>query len=142
MMRPWSILLFCGCSLATAADAPAPAVNWILPLFTDQDGFRAMTVRGSEVRPLGSSGAVAVTNLSVTVFSGDASARVETMLLSPQATFFPKEKRASGNASVRVIRDDLEATGTHWSYDQERKRVTLEGDVRIVFNAQLKDILK
>jgi hypothetical protein len=137
-----SFLLLLGCSLAAAADAPAPAVNWTLPLYTDKEGYHSMTLRGSEVRPVGNSDAIAVADLNVTVFSGDAAAEVETLLLSPSAIFYPKEKRASGSASVRVIRDDFEARGTRWSYDHERKRVTLDGDVRIVFNAQLQDVLK
>src|SRR5687767_1875996 len=32
-----------------AAPAPAPAVNWVLPIFTDKEGYRSMTLRGTEV---------------------------------------------------------------------------------------------
>ena len=84
----------------------APAKNWILPLFTDKEGFRSMTLRGSEVRPVGNT-RVDVTDLNITVFSGDAAARVDSLLLSPQASFYPKENRASGEKSVRFIRDDV-----------------------------------
>lgn len=128
-------------SLARAAAAGAPATNWVLPIFTDKEGYRSLTARGSEVRQFAKD-SITVTDLSITVFSGDAAARVETIFLSPLATFFPKDNRASGEKQVRVVRDDLEATGTRWSYDHARKRVTLEGDVRIVFNAEVKDLLK
>ncbi len=100
-----------------------------------------MTLRGSEARVLGAD-RVEVLDLSITVFSGDATARVETMLLSPQASFFQGEKQARGSQSVRVIRDDLEAAGTRWAYDHGQKRVSLDGAVRIVFQAELKDLLK
>ncbi len=121
--------------------APVPAKNWVLPLFTAKDGFRSMTLRGSEVRPLGTT-RIEVTDLNITVFSGDAAAHVETILLSPAAVFLPKEKRATGEKSVRLIHDDIEVTGEGWTYDHEAKKVSLARHVRVVFSAQLNDILK
>jgi hypothetical protein len=127
-----------------AASAPAvlsaPAVNWVLPIFTDKEGHRSMTLRGSEVRPVGRS--IAVTDLSITIFSGDAVSAVDSMLLSPSAVFSPKENRASGDKSVRFIRDDIEVTGVGWTYDHTSKKVSLQQNVRVTFRAQLNDILK
>ncbi len=99
-----------------------------------------MTLRGSEVRPAGKS--IAVTDLSITVFSGDAAAQVDTILLSPAAIFSPKENVARGDSAVRLIRDDVEITGVGWSYDHAGKKVSLQQSVRVVFRAQLNDILK
>lgn len=118
-----------------------PAKNWVLPLFTPKEGYRNMTLRGSEVRPVGTA-QIDVTDLNITVFSGDAAAHVETVLLSPAASFFPKEKRATGEKSVRLIRDDIEVTGEGWVYHHEAKTVSLARNVRVVFTAQLNDILK
>lgn len=129
------------CSALRAGEPSAQAVNWVLPIFTDQEGYRSMTARGSEVRPLAKD-SIAVVDLSLTIFSGDASTRVETVLLSPFATFLPKEQRAHGDKGLRIIRDDLEAAGRKWRYDHAQKHVTLEGDVRIVFNAALDNLLK
>lgn len=131
---------------APAPNPPAPAVgvpakNWVLPLFTAKEGYRNMTLRGSEVRPVGNA-RIDVSDLSITVFSGDAAAHVETMLLSPAATFYPREQRASGEKNVRLIRDDIEVTGEGWSYDHAGKKVSLARNVRVVFSAQLNDILK
>jgi hypothetical protein len=119
---------------------PAPATNWVLPLFTDKEGFRSMTLRGSEVRP--GTKTIAVTDLSITIFSGDALAHVDTMLLSPAAIYSPKENRASGEQSVRLIRDDIEVTGFGWTYDHIGKKISLQQKVRVTFRAQLNDILK
>lgn len=129
----------------SAASSPAvvaasPAVNWVLPIFTDKEGFRSMTLRGSEVRPVGRS--IAVTDLMITIFSGDASSQVDSMLLSPAAVFSPKENRAGGDKSVRFIRDDIEVTGLGWTYDHAAKKVSLQQEVRVTFRAQLNDILK
>ena len=121
-------------------DAPAPALNWVLPLFTDKEGYRSMTLRGSEVRPIGRT--IAVTDLSITIFSGDASSTVDSILLSPSAVFLPRENRAQGDKSVRFIRDDIEVSGVGWTYDHTSKKVTLQENVRVVFQAQLNDILK
>ncbi len=128
--------------VAPAPAASAPAVNWVLPLFSDKEGFRTMTLRGNEVRPVGKD--IAVTELFITIYSGDAAARVESMLLSPQALFQPKENRASGDGTVRYINDDAEITGTGWSYEhgEKVKKVSLQKNVRIILKAQLNDILK
>jgi hypothetical protein len=121
-------------------ESSAPAVNWVLPIFTDKEGFRSMTLRGSEVRPVGRS--IAVTDLSITIFSGDATSSIDSMLLSPSAVFVPKEHSARGDKSVRFIRDDIEVTGVGWTYDHTAKKVSLQQNVRVTFRAQLNDILK
>jgi hypothetical protein len=101
-----------------------------------------MTLRGTEVRPAGRN--IAVTDLSITIFSGDAAARFESMLLSPQAVFQPKENRASGDGAVRYLSDEAEITGTGWTYEhgEKIKKISLRSNVRIVLKAQLNDILK
>jgi hypothetical protein len=124
--------------LAGGADAPTnPAVNWVLPLFTDQDGFRSMTLRGATVRPAGEN-TIAVTDLNITIFSGTAAARVETVLLSQKAMFYSRQNRATGTNGVRVIRDELEVNGLEWSYDHAGKKVSIRKNVRVVYHAPLK----
>jgi hypothetical protein len=140
-------LLLCGAIRVQTAESgnppavvSAPAVNWVLPIFTDKEGFRSMTLRGSEVRAAGRD--IVVTDLSITIFSGDAAAQVDSMLLSPTAVFSPKENRARGDNPVRFIRDDVEVTGVGWTYDHTAKKVSLQHNVRVTFTAQINDILK
>ncbi|MDP3073442.1 MAG: hypothetical protein Q8N18_24335 [Opitutaceae bacterium] len=155
MMRALARFALLACLLAPVcplpgADAPppapaapaasAPAINWVLPIFTDKEGFRSMTLRGTEVRPAGKN--IAVTDLSITIFSGDAASRVDSMLLSPAAVFFPKENRASGDGAVRYISDQADVTGTGWTYDHSTKKVSIQKNVRIILHAQLNNILK
>lgn len=99
-----------------------------------------MTLRGSEVRPF--QGGVTVTDLNITIFTGDATPAVDSILLSPVARFVPKENRASGDKTVRFIRDDIEVTGVGWVYDHDLKKISLQQNVRVTFRAQLNDILK
>lgn len=125
---------------ASAADLTAPAKNWVLPLFS-KEGFRSMTARGSEAR-LVSEHQFEVVDLNLTLFTGDASAKVDTILLSPAATFLPDAKIARGDKSVRFIGDEIEASGTHWVYRHEEKKISLDGDVRVTFRAELKNLLQ
>ena len=127
------------------AQAPAPAApsakNWVLPIFTDKEGVRSMTLRGSAVQPVGAN-RIDVTDLNVTVFSGDAAARVESVLLAQSASFFPKTNLATGEKHVRLVRDDFEISGDGWSYNHASKKISLKQNTRVVFRAELNDILK
>ncbi|MEY2881467.1 MAG: hypothetical protein RLZZ15_3847 [Verrucomicrobiota bacterium] len=100
-----------------------------------------MTLRGSAVRPVGPD-RIDVTDLNITVFSGDAAARVDSVLLSQAASFFPKTKLATGEQHVRLIRDDTEIAGDGWRYDHAAKKITVNQNARVVFRAELNDILK
>jgi hypothetical protein len=139
---------------ATADSAKAhietgPATNWTYPVFTDKEGYRKYLLRGSTARVLDPN-RIQVTGFNCVVFSGDAAERVDTVLLSPEALFFPKDNRASGSSSVRLLfsgrpdtpNDDIEVIGRDWVYDHGRKAVSLAHNVRVTFHAQLHDILK
>lgn len=117
-------------------------MNWVLPIFSDKEGYRILRATGSQAVQGKAKDTLLVTNLGITIFSGDASDRVETIFLSPLATFSLKDNRANGDQTVRLVRDELEATAVAWNYEHAEKRVTLHGKVRIVFNAELKDLLK
>lgn len=144
MKRTLSLLV--ACAAAVSAGEPLvpslapPAVNWVLPIFTDKEGHRSMTLRGSEVRPSGKS--IAVRELSITIFSGDAAAKVDSILLSSEANFFPKDQRAVGEKTVRFIHGDIEVTGNGWTYEHTAKKISLQQNVRVIFSAPLNDILK
>ncbi|HWA86419.1 MAG TPA: hypothetical protein VG710_09370 [Opitutus sp.] len=127
-------------AVAATAQVTAPAHNWVLPLFSPE-GYRSMIARGSEARALDQH-QFEVTDLNLTLFTGDATARVDTVILSPAATFLPDQKEAHGENSVRVIRDDVEAFGTRWTYWHDQKKISLDGNVRVTFQAELKDLLK
>jgi hypothetical protein len=140
---PWAAIAI----LAAAPFAPAqdtaiapPARNWTLPLFT-KEGFRQMTLRGDVMRPV-TSDRVDISGMSVTVFSGSADAKVDSVLLSPQATFLLNEKIARGDGAVRLVRDDVEVTGVGWTYYYNEKKVLISQHAHVVFHSALPDILK
>ena len=123
-------------------------------MFSGPEGFRSWLVRGSEAWMPGSN-TIDVKELSLTVFSGDASNRIDTMLLSPIAHVLTDQKIATGTSTVRVInlRDGFEASGENWRFaykDQpvtvpEKNRVvtvTLAKKVRVTLRAEFKNYLK
>jgi hypothetical protein len=144
MLRRVFIVFFIGLLAAHGrAEEPttnAPAKNWVLPLFT-AEGFRSMTLRGTEVRPV-SDTRIDIVDMNITVFTGGAAAKVESVLLSPAASFFPKEQIARGRSSVRLLRDDLEMNGEQWTYDHAAKKVSIAQGGRVSFAAQMPDLLK
>jgi hypothetical protein len=131
-------------SLLAAAPAvsDAPVKNFVLKVFT-KEGPLSLAVRGSAARYLGPD-LIEVTDMNITTYTSEPAmpARVETVLLSPEAYFLPNSNQAHGDKSVRVIREDLEAAGTKWNYDQKEKRISLDQKVRVIFHAELQDILK
>ena len=128
---------------AAGADAPPsePIKNFVLPTFTPVAGYRSMLLRGSEAHMLTPT-LIQLDNMNLTVFSGDASNRVDSILLSPIARVALDEHTAGGPGAVRLIRDDLELTGEQWTYDQAEKRISIARNVRVVFHTELKDLLK
>lgn len=117
-----------------------PARNWTLPMFT-KEGYRQMTIRGDEVHPV-SNDRVDIVGMNVTVFSGGPDAKVDSVLLSPEASFLLTEKVARGSKSVRLVRDDVEVSGEGWTYLYNEKKVLISRHAHIVFHTALPDMLK
>jgi lipopolysaccharide assembly outer membrane protein LptD (OstA) len=127
-------------AFAASVETNAPVKNISLPTFT-KDDYRSVLLRGNEALFV-SAQQINVTGMQLTMFAGDATNRVETVIISPEARFFPDRNVAEGEHNVRVLRDDVEMSGTKWTYDKDQKKVVLEGNVRVIFRVQLKDILK
>jgi lipopolysaccharide assembly outer membrane protein LptD (OstA) len=139
MRRRPLLLLFC--VVAIVAAGAATAEKWSIRTFSDKEGYLTGIFRGAQATP-GPNDTLSIVDLYAQTYAGGEKPQFETALIAPLANFDPKRNRASGDKSVRIIRDDFEATATRWTYDHKEKRVTLDGDVRIVFNAELQDILK
>jgi lipopolysaccharide export system protein LptC len=127
-------------SLAAAVELTAPVRNWVMPVFS-KEGARQLTARGTEARVLPNR-QFEVIDLNLTFFNGEADPKVETVILSPKAIFQPDDNLAHGDQSVRFIRDEVEASGTRWTYDHAHKKISLDGDVHVTFHAEFQDLLK
>jgi hypothetical protein len=139
----WAAVVLLASALHVTAEdsmlAP-PARNWTLPMFT-KEGYRQMTIRGDEVHPV-SADRVDITGMNVTVFSGKPDAKVDSVILSPKATFLLNEKIARGAGPVRLVRDDVEVSGEGWTYIYGEKKVLISQHAHIVFHTALPDMLK
>jgi hypothetical protein len=141
-----AVLVASAAHAAEAGPMPAgietgPAIGWVFPVFTDKEGYHFVTLRGTSARMLNAD-QIEVTGFSAVQFTGDATERVESVLISPKAIFYPKQNRAAGDSAIRLIHDDIEVNGVGWTYDRNTKNVSLAHDVRVTFHAQLNDILK
>ncbi len=124
----------------TKLSSDAPILNWRLPSFTPE-GYRESLVRGSEARILNDK-EFALTELTLTLFTGDAANKVETILLSPAARIQAADRVVTSDSRLRVINDQFEATGIGWRYEHATKKVSIARNVRVVLQIELKDILK
>ena len=137
-LLPW---VFFAAAPASPPDTGIAVLNQsTLPTFT-KEGYRSILLRASGIDVI-SSARVELTEMNLTAFSGDSAERVESILLAPAATFLPSEDIVRGEKSVRFIRDDFEASGTKWVYRNREKSISIDGNVRVVFHAELTDILK
>lgn len=118
-----------------------PIKNFILPTFTPDKGYRSMLLRGVQARML-TPRLIELEDMNLTVFTGDASNRVESVLLSPLARVSLDDETAGGPGPVRLIRDDLDLTGEQWTYERAQKRISISRNVRVVFHTELKNLLK
>ena len=128
---------------STRVSTKAPILNFSLPTYTHPEGYRHWLIRGSEAR-MSDENFIDVKELSLTVFSGDAANRIDTMMLSPAARVLPEEKEITGDSTLRVINlhDGFEATGEGWKYTDKSKTVTLAKKVRVILRAEFKNLLK
>ena len=129
-----------GQSRAKAGSGFSPALNWVLPLFT-KEGFRSMILRGDKVYSAGPD-RIDVENLWIAVYSGDRAQRVTGVLMSPAASYYPRENRAGGSGAVRLIRDDGEISGEDWTYGRAGEKVSIRRNARVTFREELADMLK
>jgi hypothetical protein len=125
---------------STRVSSDRPIVNFRLPDFTPE-GYRSWLVRGTEAR-YANEGLVDIKELNLTIFTGKADGKLETMILSPSAQLQVADRLVSGKESIRIINDRLEATGSDWRYDHANKKVSIAKNVRVVLHTQLQDILK
>jgi hypothetical protein len=125
----------------TQISTDQPIVNFRLPAFTPE-GNRAWLVRGSEARYSGPND-IGIKELTLSIFdTGTATEKVDTLILSPLAVVHPADAVVTGPDTIRVISDQFEASGHNWRYAHKDKKVSIAKNVRVVFRAEFKDLLK
>ena len=133
------LLVLLGLGAAAPIATRTPVKNFRLPTFT-REGYRSMLLQGTEARVGGDR--VELTGMNLALYTGDSRNTVETIILSPAAVAELDANYIRGDDTVRFIRDDLEITGTGWTYDHRQKKVSIIRNSRVVFRAQMPDLLK
>jgi hypothetical protein len=138
-MGPSSLVIPTAHSAPSVA-ATAPVKNFRLPTFTDQ-GFRHTMLIAAEAR-LPDPARIDLSEMELTLFTGDAAEQIDAMLAAPLATFFPQKLLATGPSTVRLERLDLTVTGADWTYDHSAKKVVIKRDAHVLFRSPIGDIIK
>jgi hypothetical protein len=102
-----------------------------------------MALKGTEARQI-TVDQTDFVDMNIAVFSGDAATRLDMVILSPSASFFRRELRASGDGTVRLIdySRQYEVTGEKWTYEYGEKKISIARNVTVIIHAPLPDILK
>lgn len=124
----------------TQISTDKPIVNFRLPTYTPE-GYRAWLVRGTEARFFGDN-QIDIKELTLSIFSGQADEKVDTLILSPSAVVQQNDSIATGSGIIRVIGDQFEASGSLWRYEHRTKKITINRNVRVILHAEFKDYLK
>lgn len=126
----------------SAARPNAPISQFKLPTF-NSEGNRVSLLRGAEARYV-SPTQIDLTAMDLTLYFGDGTDRVDTVLRAPSASVLLNDSkiRVRGDQQVHVTREDLDATGERWTYDHTDRRILIEKNVHVVFRMELKDLLK
>jgi len=128
---------------AAPIETTQPVRKFVLPTFT-AEGYRHVLLRGGEAR-LPSTNRIEVSDMHLTLFNQQADERVDTVVVSKQATYFPATRSAEGTEGVRIVRDMVEMSGEKWSYSElsaTNRKVVIKGRVRAIFQVPINDILK
>jgi Lipopolysaccharide-assembly, LptC-related len=128
---------------STRISAKKPILNFSLPTFTNPGGHRDWLIRGSQAW-MTDTDSIDIKELNATIFSGDASNRIDTIMVSSAAQVRPKEKIITSDSPLRIINvdDGFEATSEGWMYTHQNKTVTLRKKVRVTLRAEIKNLLQ
>jgi hypothetical protein len=127
-------------NVAPKVKPSAPIKELRLPTF-DKDGKRAAFMHAREALYVTST-QIDVKDMQFTLFTKDGTGAFDSLLLAPSATFLTDKQIVSGKESVRVVRINVEVTGEQWSYNHPEKRVLIGNNARVIFQDELKDIIK
>lgn len=139
-LLPAALLATVAASAHAQSIATAPIINFKLPTFTPE-GYRSMLLHGGEA-VIPNAQRIEVKDMHLTLFSKKRDEKVTTIFVSTNAVFHPQRQYAEGEKGVRVIRDEVEASGDKWSYDHKTERIVIDGNVHVTFRDKLSDILK
>lgn len=117
----------------------APVINFKLPMF-GKEGYRSWFLSGKQGIYV-SQDEVDVLGMKINIFSGDARDLLEATIESPKAVMFINENKARGDDSIEVVGESYHLTGKDWTWDGKLKKMTINKEVKVVFDQSLKGLM-
>ncbi len=132
-------------ALAAAAHAAppplsdAPVLDFRLGLFDDETGRKTSDLRGGTAI-YHDSGRIEIRDFTLTLLDRDEV--VALKIASPKALLLIEPRVAEGDASIDIQGPGYSLVGKQWRCDEPARKIAIREESRVVFQAQLLDILK
>lgn len=141
--------LLCGLSLllatATAGlsvtiESSAPIINFQIPRFSPE-GKQILLLKGAKGWRF-SDGHYEIQDMFLHYFGTPKETGPATILKSGLARFHPDKQQAEGEKGVEIHRGDIDMWGDRWTYDNNARKVVIDGHVKVIFPSQVGDLIK
>lgn len=117
----------------------APVINFKLPMF-GKEGYRSWFLSGNQGIYVNKD-QVDVLGMKISIFSDNAHDLLEATIESPKAAMFINENKAIGDDSIEVVGESYHLTGKDWTWDGKLKKMTINKEVKVVFDQSLKGLM-
>ncbi len=133
---PLIAIALLSCFPAKAQLAPHNRMSrFSIPTY-NADSYREWTLSGEE-GIYKEDNRFEVTNMKLSIFSGDAEQNLDTVIESSSAVFDLTGNRATSDAPIHISSATFEIQGEGWSWDGAKGRVVIEKSVTIRFSQKL-----
>ncbi len=105
-----------------------------------KEGYRSWSISGDQGIYVNEA-EVDVLGMKICIFSDDARDLLEATIESPKAVLFIHENKAKGDDSIEVTGEAYHLIGKDWTWDGKLKKMTINKEVKVVFNQSLKGLI-
>lgn len=119
--------------------AEAPIIDFHLSLFDDETGRKTSDLRGGTAIYHGTE-QLEIRDFTLTLF--DSKGALALKVASPKAHLQIKTRVAEGDESIDVAGPGYSLAGKRWRCEEPARKIAIREEARVVFQAQLIDILK
>jgi|GEM_PF-1964964 len=119
--------------------AEAPIIDFKLSLFDDETGRKTSDLRGGTAIYHGAE-LLEVRTFTLTIF--DKKGELALKVVSSKALLQIKPRIAEGDDSIDVAGPGYSLAGKRWRCEEPARKIAIREEARVVFQAQLIDILK
>lgn len=119
--------------------AEAPIIDFRLSLFDDETGRKTSDLRGGTAIYHGAE-QLEIRDFTLTLF--DSKGALALKVASPKAHLQIKTRVAEGDDSIDVTGSGYSLAGKRWRCEEPARKIAIREEARVVFQAQLIDILK